>query len=86
MPRCPGSKQIDKTASEITAFWQIWFLGLSLPFREQTYIMTEYKQKNSDRRRCGKMKRIFFVEDDLSLINGLSFALKRQGYETHGLK
>ncbi|HIZ64725.1 MAG TPA: response regulator transcription factor [Candidatus Blautia pullicola] len=28
------------------------------------------------------MKRIFFVEDDLSLINGLSFALKRQGYET----
>ncbi|MDO5350239.1 MAG: response regulator transcription factor [Lachnospiraceae bacterium] len=27
------------------------------------------------------MKRIFFVEDDLSLINGLSFALKRQGYE-----
>lgn len=28
------------------------------------------------------MKRIFFVEDDLSLINGLSFALKKQGYET----
>ena len=28
------------------------------------------------------MKRILFVEDDLSLINGLSFALKRQGYET----
>lgn len=27
------------------------------------------------------MKRIFFVEDDLSLINGLSFAIKRQGYE-----
>jgi DNA-binding response OmpR family regulator len=27
------------------------------------------------------MKRIFFVEDDLSLISGLSFALKRQGYE-----
>ena len=27
------------------------------------------------------MKRIFFVEDDLSLINGLSFALKKQGYE-----
>ena len=27
------------------------------------------------------MKRIFFVEDDLSLINGLSFALKRQGYD-----
>lgn len=26
--------------------------------------------------------RIFFVEDDLSLINGLTFALKRQGYET----
>lgn len=27
------------------------------------------------------MKQIFFVEDDLSLINGLSFALKKQGYE-----
>lgn len=28
------------------------------------------------------MKRIFFVEDDQSLIKGLSFALKKQGYET----
>ena len=28
-----------------------------------------------------KMKRIFFVEDDWSLINGLSFAIKKQGYE-----
>lgn len=27
------------------------------------------------------MKRIFFVEDDLSLINGLSFAIKKQGYQ-----
>lgn len=27
------------------------------------------------------MKHIFFVEDDPSLINGLSFALKKQGYE-----
>ena len=27
------------------------------------------------------MKRIFLVEDDLSLMNGLSFALKKQGYE-----
>ena len=27
------------------------------------------------------MKRLFLVEDDLSLINGLSFALKKQGYE-----
>lgn len=27
------------------------------------------------------MKRIFFVEDDLSLINGLAFALRKQGYE-----
>ncbi len=27
------------------------------------------------------MSKIFFVEDDLSLINGLSFALKKQGYE-----
>lgn len=28
------------------------------------------------------MKRLFLVEDDLSLINGLSFAVKKQGYET----
>ena len=27
------------------------------------------------------MKRIFFVEDDLSLINGLSFAIQKQSYE-----
>lgn len=27
------------------------------------------------------MKRIFFVEDDLSLIHGLSFALQQQGYD-----
>ena len=27
------------------------------------------------------MKRILFVEDDLSLINGLAFALKKQGFE-----
>ena len=27
------------------------------------------------------MKHIFFVEDDLSLVNGLSFAIKKQGYE-----
>ena len=27
------------------------------------------------------MKRIFFAEDDLSLIGGLSFALRKQGYE-----
>lgn len=27
------------------------------------------------------MKRIFFIEDDLSLISGLSFAIKKQGYE-----
>lgn len=27
------------------------------------------------------MKRILFVEDDLSLISGLSFAMKKQGYE-----
>ena len=26
------------------------------------------------------MKRIFFVEDDLSLINGLTFAVRKQGY------
>lgn len=26
------------------------------------------------------MKRILLVEDDLSLINGLSFAVKKQGY------
>lgn len=28
------------------------------------------------------MKRIFFVEDDLSLIGGLTYAMKKQGYET----
>lgn len=28
------------------------------------------------------MKRIFFVEDDLSLINGLTYARKKEGYET----
>ena len=27
------------------------------------------------------MKRILLVEDDLSLINGLSFAVKKQGYQ-----
>ena len=27
------------------------------------------------------MKRLFLLEDDLSLINGLSFALKKQGYD-----
>ena len=27
------------------------------------------------------MKRLFLLEDDLSLINGLSFAFKKQGYE-----
>lgn len=27
------------------------------------------------------MKQLFLLEDDLSLINGLSFALKKQGYE-----
>ncbi len=29
------------------------------------------------------MKRILFVEDDLSLIHGLSYALKKRGYELH---
>ncbi len=28
-----------------------------------------------------QMKRLFLLEDDLSLINGLSFALKKQDYE-----
>ena len=28
-----------------------------------------------------RMRHIFFVEDDLSLINGLSFAIRKQGYE-----
>ena len=27
------------------------------------------------------MKRLFLLEDDLSLINGLSFAFKKQGFE-----
>lgn len=32
------------------------------------------------------VKRILFVEDDLSLINGLSFALKKQGYEVENAR
>lgn len=32
------------------------------------------------------MKHIFFVEDDLSLINGLTFALKKQGYEVENAR
>ncbi len=27
------------------------------------------------------MKRLFLLEDELSLINGLTFAVKKQGYE-----
>ena len=27
------------------------------------------------------MKRLFLLEDDLSLINGLSFAVRKEGYE-----
>lgn len=30
---------------------------------------------------CDRMKHIFFVEDDLSLISGLTFAMKKQDYE-----
>ncbi len=49
----------------------------------------EHRGKNADKsgsgeqkkwRRYKTMKHIFFVEDDLSLINGLSFAIKKQGY------
>lgn len=29
------------------------------------------------------MKQILFVEDDLSLISGLTFAVKKQGYELY---
>ena len=32
-------------------------------------------------RKGWQMKRLFLLEDDLSLINGLSFALKKEGYE-----
>lgn len=32
------------------------------------------------------MKRIFFVEDDLSLMGGLSFALKKQGYDVEAAR
>ena len=32
------------------------------------------------------MKRIFFVEDDLSLSSGLSFALKKQGYAVDAVR
>ena len=32
------------------------------------------------------MKRIFFVEDDLSLIGGLTYALKKEGYEVENAR
>lgn len=32
------------------------------------------------------MKRLFLLEDDLSLLNGLSFALKKQGYEVEAAR
>lgn len=32
------------------------------------------------------MKRIFFVEDDLSLINGMTYALKKEGYEVENAR
>lgn len=32
------------------------------------------------------MKRIFFVEDDLSLMGGLTFALKKQGYDVEAAR
>lgn len=32
------------------------------------------------------MKKIFFVEDDLSLINGLSFAMEKQGYQVENAR
>ena len=38
-------------------------------------------QKHTHQGGGKQMKHIFFVEDDLSLINGLSFAIKKQGYE-----
>lgn len=43
--------------------------------------MRHHKVQKSENREGVTMKRIFFVEDDLSLINGLSFAIKKQGYE-----
>ena len=33
------------------------------------------------RERGWQMKRLFLLEDDLSLINGLSFAVRKEGYE-----
>ena len=35
----------------------------------------------STKGRGRKMKQIFFVEDDLSLINGLTYAMRKEGYE-----
>lgn len=32
------------------------------------------------------MKRIFFVEDDLSLIGGLTYAMKKEGYEVENAR
>ena len=41
-----------------------------------------YEKIGFDMMREGQdMKRIFFVEDDLSLIGGLTYALKKEGYE-----
>lgn len=47
----------------------------SLPFCSLPVIMRAQREVTE------LMKRIFFVEDDLSLINGLSFAVRKQGYE-----
>lgn len=33
-----------------------------------------------------QMKKIFFLEDDISLINGLNFALQKQGYEVTNVR
>lgn len=43
-------------------------------FPNGRYPLLEKERKRS-------MKRIFFVEDDLSLINGLTYVVKKEGYE-----
>ena len=48
--------------------------------REPADFLIAFLQKKK-KGRVWQVKRLFLLEDDLSLINGLSFAVKKQGYE-----
>lgn len=48
--------------------------------REPADFLIAFLQKKK-KGRVRQVKRLFLLEDDLSLINGLSFAVKKQGYE-----